>query len=140
MTKLTRIEVNCEAAGLPPPEMVEEVQKEALALLQAGDAERARNVLEQTALIETRREELGPVEQILELTDEEREQHAADQETGRALQADLFRAQRNSLLAGSDWTQLPDVPEKTRERWAKYRQELRDLTFEDEPRWPKPPA
>jgi hypothetical protein len=35
---------------------------------------------------------------------------------------------RNSLLAASDWTQLPDVPQATKDAWAQYRQALRDIT------------
>ncbi len=35
---------------------------------------------------------------------------------------------RNSLLASSDWTQLPDVPLVTKTVWAVYRQALRDIT------------
>jgi hypothetical protein len=37
------------------------------------------------------------------------------------------RDKRNSLLASSDWTQLPDVPEAIRLAWAEYRQALRDI-------------
>jgi hypothetical protein len=36
------------------------------------------------------------------------------------------RAQRNSLLAASDWTQIPDAPVNA-QAWATYRQELRDI-------------
>ncbi len=36
--------------------------------------------------------------------------------------------QRNTLLAASDWTQLPDVPLATKDAWATYRQALRDIT------------
>lgn len=41
----------------------------------------------------------------------------------------LFRSVRNSYLAESDWTQLPDSPltESKRAEWATYRQELRDI-------------
>ena len=39
----------------------------------------------------------------------------------------LIRQERNQRIAGSDWTQLPDVPEATRLRWQAYRQALRDL-------------
>jgi hypothetical protein len=35
---------------------------------------------------------------------------------------------RNALLAASDWTQLPDVPQATKDAWAQYRQALRDIT------------
>ena len=41
------------------------------------------------------------------------------------------REQRDVLLAASDWTQLPDVPEATREAWAVYRQALRDVPQQD---------
>jgi len=41
------------------------------------------------------------------------------------------RAQRDALLAASDWTQLPDVPEDTRSAWAVYRQALRDVPQQD---------
>lgn len=36
-------------------------------------------------------------------------------------------------LVNSDWTQLPDSPlsEEEKQRWAKYRQELRDITKAD---------
>ena len=35
---------------------------------------------------------------------------------------------RNKLLIETDWTQLPDVPEVTRNLWVEYRQALRDIT------------
>lgn len=37
--------------------------------------------------------------------------------------------QRNNLLAGSDWTQLPDVAltDAKKQEWSTYRQQLRDL-------------
>jgi hypothetical protein len=41
------------------------------------------------------------------------------------------RAQRDSLLASTDWTQLPDVPQATREAYAVYRQALRDVPLQD---------
>jgi hypothetical protein len=53
------------------------------------------------------------------------------------------RAQRNGLLAASDWTQMPDVEISTKTQWAAYRQALRDVT--DQPGypfniiWPTPP-
>ena len=54
------------------------------------------------------------------------------------------RMQRDGLLTASDWTQLPDVPQATRDAWAAYRQALRDLP--DQPGfpatvvWPVPPT
>jgi len=45
---------------------------------------------------------------------------------------DILKSQiivkRNQLLIASDWTQLPDVPQITKDKWATYRQELRDIT------------
>jgi len=45
---------------------------------------------------------------------------------------DLYRLERNRLLAESDWTQLSDSPlsEDILAAWSVYRQDLRDLTDE----------
>lgn len=43
------------------------------------------------------------------------------------------RSKRNELLQSSDWTQLPDVPLQTKETWAGYRQQLRDITNQTDP-------
>lgn len=48
--------------------------------------------------------------------------------------AEINRGKRNKLLRDSDWTQLPDVPLATKDAWATYRQELRDLPERDD--WP----
>lgn len=54
-----------------------------------------------------------------------------------------IRNGRNQLLVASDWTQLPDVPVTTRELWATYRQQLRDLPqqagFPQQVTWPQAP-
>jgi hypothetical protein len=54
-----------------------------------------------------------------------------------------IRNGRNQLLVASDWTQLPDVPNTTRELWAIYRQQLRDLPqqagFPQQVTWPQAP-
>lgn len=53
------------------------------------------------------------------------------------------RAERDHLLLLSDWTQLPDVPQATKDLWAPYRQALRDVPeqagFPHEVEWPTPP-
>ena len=54
----------------------------------------------------------------------------------------VVRADRNALLAASDWTQLPDAPVDAA-AWATYRQALRDLTQQSDPFnivWPVPPG
>ena len=38
-----------------------------------------------------------------------------------------LREERNDMLAESDWTQTPDVPDAIKTAWKTYRQELRDL-------------
>ena len=56
--------------------------------------------------------------------------------------ADEVRAQRNSLLQQSDWTQVADAP-VNQAAWATYRQALRDITmqsgFPENVIWPTPP-
>lgn len=50
---------------------------------------------------------------------------------------------RNNILAQSDWTQLSDVPLETKQAWAAYRQQLRDVTSQSgypfNVIWPMPP-
>lgn len=52
------------------------------------------------------------------------------------------RAQRNQMLAETDWTQLPDSPVSAA-AWANYRQALRDVTaqqgFPENIQWPAKP-
>jgi len=53
------------------------------------------------------------------------------------------RAQRDMLLAQTDWTQAADVPQTTKDKWAPYRQALRDVPqqegFPDNIVWPTQP-
>lgn len=52
------------------------------------------------------------------------------------------RQQRNQLLSASDFSQLPDSP-KNKQAWAKYRQDLRDVTKQADPFnviWPTTPS
>lgn len=54
-----------------------------------------------------------------------------------------LRKERDSRLAASDWTQVPDAP-VDHAAWATYRQQLRDLPENtDDPwdvNWPTPPS
>lgn len=45
----------------------------------------------------------------------------------------VVRSKRAYLLSHTDWTQLPDVPLDTKERWKVYRQALRDITLQADP-------
>jgi hypothetical protein len=53
------------------------------------------------------------------------------------------RVHRNNLLAATDWTQMPDVPQAIKDKWATYRQALRDVPqqagFPDNIQWPVKP-
>ena len=64
----------------------------------------------------------------IDLTEVEIEQRAAEAEAAD-LNLNMVRAQRNSSLRGSDWTQIADATlgDHTIEEWATYRQALRDL-------------
>jgi hypothetical protein len=58
--------------------------------------------------------------------------------------AAMQREQRDKLLTATDWTQGADVPQSTRNKWAAYRQALRDVPqqpgFPTEVIWPAKPA
>ncbi len=58
--------------------------------------------------------------------------------------AALARADRDALLAASDWTQGSDIPDAVRRVWRPYRQALRDLPrqpgFPRSIDWPARPA
>ena len=54
-----------------------------------------------------------------------------------------IREIRSGRLMGSDWTQMPDVSLETKQAWAVYRQQLRDITNQPDPLnivWPEPPV
>ena len=67
-------------------------------------------------------------------------QEQLDAEAAQAAQS--VRSQRDSLLAASDWTQVPDAP-VDQAAWRTYRQALRDVTtqsgFPHEVTWPVKP-
>jgi hypothetical protein len=58
-------------------------------------------------------------------------------------QAQTVRAQRDALLAQSDWTQGKDIPDNISQPWAAYRQALRDIpeqpSFPWAVEWPTKP-
>ena len=62
--------------------------------------------------------------QVVPCSQEERDDDAADEILSR----------RATELKESDWTQLPDVPQATKDLWAPYRQALRDIT--EQPGYP----
>ena len=67
----------------------------------------------------------------------------SDLESSRDLEWREVRQVRNELLGDVDWTQFPDVPETTRNKFQTYRQELRDITKQSDPSnitWPTKPS
>lgn len=58
---------------------------------------------------------------------------AREAETPYVLTWADIRGQRDVFLQRTDWTQLPDVPEATRELFAPLRQAARDLTSLEDP-------
>lgn len=60
----------------------------------------------------------------------------------QAAKAKEVRAERDRLLAFTDWTQVQDAP-TDRDAWARYRQELQDvpsqLGFPEDVTWPTLP-
>ena len=54
-----------------------------------------------------------------------------------------IREKRDVLLEETDWTQNPDVPSTTKEKWQTYRQALRDVPSQSDPyniTWPTKPS
>ena len=76
------------------------------------------------------------------LTAEEEAQRAADNAGFDEQAWAALRAERNSRLAASDWTQVADATANP-DDWTAYRQELRDVPqTTDDPaavEWPEPP-
>lgn len=40
---------------------------------------------------------------------------------------EVIKTERNVRLTATDWTQTADVPQSTKDKWATYRQQLRDI-------------
>lgn len=65
-------------------------------------------------------------EQVYTVIVVEKTQEELNAQTAAA--ASQVRAQRDHLLAESDWTQGKDIPDEISSVWAVYRQALRDIT------------
>jgi hypothetical protein len=65
---------------------------------------------------------------VIDLTVEEQSQHLNNKSYA-------IRTQRNSMLRESDWTQGKDIPENISSIWATYRQQLRDITLQEDFPW-----
>jgi hypothetical protein len=75
-------------------------------------------------------------DEVREMNDDEFASYEAQQAEAIAnapiIKGNEVRAERNRLLAESDWTQLADVvlTEDAKLEWTAYRQELRDITLQ----------
>ena len=60
------------------------------------------------------------------------------------LTSEQIRADRDSRLALTDWSQAADVPASLQDRWKPYRQALRDVPSQDgfphDVQWPEKPT
>jgi hypothetical protein len=81
---------------------------------------------------------------LMDMTDEDIAQHEATQAEVEAQRPAAERCRRDALLVATDWTQLPDVPEATRNAYTAYRQALRDVPaqegFPNDIVWPVAPG
>lgn len=85
---------------------------------------------------------------LITIPDKPSEHHVFSYDTkawvlNAAAQLQYVLQQRETLLTNSDWTQLPDVPLGTKDKWIPYRQALRDITEQSgyplEVCWPNKP-
>lgn len=85
----------------------------------------------------------GPVSFTPEEEAEWDAQEAAWVAEAPARKAAEVRKDRDAKLAQTDWTQAADVPQATKDKWAPYRQALRDVPqqagFPDNIQWPIKP-
>jgi hypothetical protein len=70
--------------------------------------------------------------------------NASEEEINYRIQSkwEDIRIQRNELLTECDWTQLSDVSQTIKDLWTVYRQQLRDITNQQNPfniEWPVKP-
>jgi hypothetical protein len=137
---LTKVVVDCGTYGSPSQEHIDNLKEEAVESLEKGDLTTAAKIMEQVKESQVLYDR--PVETVVELTEEELAQHAEDQKEGEKNAIVMARAERNGLLAASDWTQLEDSPVKGDTAWLTYRQALRDLDFTDPSsiKWPELPG
>lgn len=66
-----------------------------------------------------------------------------NQEKLEAIRAAEVRAERDRLIAASDWAMMPDAP-TDKEAWGAYRKALREVPqqegFPEKAVWPEPPV
>lgn len=80
---------------------------------------------------------------LRDATPEEIAQRDIDAQRRKAATANDVREERNLRLSQTDWTQMLDVAQAVRDKYAAYRQALRDVPqqagFPDNIQWPAQP-
>lgn len=82
--------------------------------------------------------------EAVEMTQEEIAEFLAwSEQNVKNSRIEVARDTRNALLAATDWAQAADVPQATKDKWAPYRQALRDVPqqpgFPENIQWPVKP-
>lgn len=82
--------------------------------------------------------------EVIEMTEEEVSEYLLwVQENAKQSKTADVRDRRNALLTSTDWTQAADVPQAIKDKYATYRQALRDVPqqegFPDNIVWPTQP-
>ena len=82
--------------------------------------------------------------ELLEFDEADYAQAEIDRAQAPIIFAESARSYRAELLAETDWTQLADVPQATKDVWIAYRQALRDVPqqagFPTNVVWPTKPT
>jgi hypothetical protein len=82
-------------------------------------------------------------EGTVEFSEEDYRIFEADQAALPSIKSSAVRSRRDDFLAATDWTQMPDTPQATKDKWSAYRQALRDVPqqagFPDNIQWPSKP-
>jgi hypothetical protein len=80
---------------------------------------------------------------VRDATEQEIAQQIADKDAALLNMPNDIRRQRDVFLAETDWTQVGDVPQAIKDKWATYRQALRDVPqqegFPATVEWPTQP-
>lgn len=143
---MQKLVIDCSQTGQPPADLADRLRVDALRLLEQGEPDAARNVLEQAQTAQAAAE--VPAARVEALTPADVAQLEVDRADFQERALVEMRAERDRRLAASDWTQLPDaaatLDPNVAADWAGYRQELRDLpaTVTDpyQVEWPTPPG
>lgn len=81
--------------------------------------------------------------ELVEFDEADYAQAEIDRAQAPMVLAESVRSYRYELLVSTDWTQLADVPQATKDLWATYRQSLRDVPqqagFPENVTWPQKP-